>query len=221
MSRPRTAPQLGRPPGADADRTRAAILDAALEAFAERGFEGASIREITGAAGVGHNLVRHYFGSKDDLWRATVHHAFDDSVERLSEVLRAADGRSPEGMRAGVDTVMALIQEHPTAARLLVAEALRGGPRFDEMFDEVLAPLGGLVVRFFGGARVDEHAIDPRVLSLFVFVAVYGTPSFDGLVRRLGLATPEGRLDDLAADGVRELVLRGLTGVVEHRPARR
>jgi AcrR family transcriptional regulator len=60
----------GRRPG-NPD-TREAVLAAARAAFAERGFEGASIRGIAGAAGVDPALVHHYFGSKDKLFLAAV-----------------------------------------------------------------------------------------------------------------------------------------------------
>jgi AcrR family transcriptional regulator len=52
--------------------TREAILDAARAAFADRGFDGASIRSIASAAGVDPALVHHYFGPKEQLFLATV-----------------------------------------------------------------------------------------------------------------------------------------------------
>jgi AcrR family transcriptional regulator len=52
--------------------TREAILDAARAAFADRGFDGASIRAIASAAGVDPALVHHYFGAKEQLFLATV-----------------------------------------------------------------------------------------------------------------------------------------------------
>jgi AcrR family transcriptional regulator len=52
--------------------TREAILDAARTTFAERGFDGASIRTIASAAGVDPALVHHYFGPKEQLFLATV-----------------------------------------------------------------------------------------------------------------------------------------------------
>ena len=52
--------------------TREAILDAARSAFAERGFDGASIRSIASAAGVDPALVHHYYGPKEQLFLATV-----------------------------------------------------------------------------------------------------------------------------------------------------
>jgi AcrR family transcriptional regulator len=62
--------RTGRRPGNQ--DTREAILGAAREAFAERGFDGASIRAIATSAGVDPALVHHYFGTKDELFLATV-----------------------------------------------------------------------------------------------------------------------------------------------------
>jgi len=60
----------GRRPGSP--DTRAAILEAARSLFAEKGFTGASVRAIATAAGVDPALVHHYFGTKDDLFVASL-----------------------------------------------------------------------------------------------------------------------------------------------------
>jgi AcrR family transcriptional regulator len=62
--------RTGRRPGNQ--DTREAILEAARKAFAERGYDGASIRAIATSAGVDPALVHHYFGSKDQLFLAAV-----------------------------------------------------------------------------------------------------------------------------------------------------
>ncbi|MFG1917774.1 TetR family transcriptional regulator [Micromonospora sp. NPDC048898] len=67
--------RTGRRPGNPG--TREAILDAARTAFADRGFDAASIRAIAGAAEVDPALVHHYFGSKDQLFRAAMDFPFD------------------------------------------------------------------------------------------------------------------------------------------------
>ncbi len=46
---------------------RARIRDAAIELFADKGIEGATIRDIAQAAGVSSGLLRHHFGSKEGL----------------------------------------------------------------------------------------------------------------------------------------------------------
>src|ERR1700704_2028517 len=52
----------------DAAATKTALLRAAQELFAERGFEQATVREIAARAGVNQALLFRYFGSKDTLF---------------------------------------------------------------------------------------------------------------------------------------------------------
>ncbi|MDX2973111.1 TetR/AcrR family transcriptional regulator [Kribbella solani] len=49
------------------ERSRERILTAALETFAAKGYEAASISDITAAAGVSRGLVAYYFGTKEQL----------------------------------------------------------------------------------------------------------------------------------------------------------
>ncbi|MEV0426701.1 TetR family transcriptional regulator [Micromonospora sp. NPDC050495] len=88
------ARRTGRRPG-NPD-TREAILAAARTAFAERGFDAASIRTIATAAGVDPALVHHYFGTKEELFRATVAIPVDPA-ELVPRVL--AGGRDEVGER--------------------------------------------------------------------------------------------------------------------------
>jgi AcrR family transcriptional regulator len=62
--------RTGRRPGPSG--TREAILDAARRAFAQRGYQQATIREVAGTAGVDPALVHHYFGTKQNLFVATM-----------------------------------------------------------------------------------------------------------------------------------------------------
>lgn len=52
------------------EETTEAILDAAEELFAQRGYTAVTIREIAAGAGVSHALVHRYLGSKEDVYRA-------------------------------------------------------------------------------------------------------------------------------------------------------
>lgn len=60
----------GRRPGESG--TRAAILDGARRSFAERGFDRTTIRAVAAGAGVDPALVHHYFGTKRELFLASV-----------------------------------------------------------------------------------------------------------------------------------------------------
>lgn len=69
-SDPGAGGRTGRRPGA-AD-TREDILVAAREVFAERGFDGATVRAVAKEAGVDPALIYHYFGSKQQLFVAAM-----------------------------------------------------------------------------------------------------------------------------------------------------
>ena len=70
----------GRPATDDTEDKRAAILAASRVAFAERGYDGASVRAIAAAAGVDPALVHHYFGTKEHLFVEAMHLPIDPAV---------------------------------------------------------------------------------------------------------------------------------------------
>ncbi|MEQ1571146.1 MAG: TetR/AcrR family transcriptional regulator [Myxococcota bacterium] len=72
----------GRPP---VDDKRRKILDAALEAFARRGYHGVTMPELAAAAGLGAGTVYRTFTDKQDL----VNHVFRDAKARLAAALGA------------------------------------------------------------------------------------------------------------------------------------
>ena len=76
--------RTGRRPGVSG--TREAILDAARRAFAEHGYQHATIRGVADMAGVDPALVHHYFGTKQELFVAAVRLPVNP-VEQLMAVL--------------------------------------------------------------------------------------------------------------------------------------
>jgi len=76
-------PRTGRRAGESGSRE--AILAAARQLFAERGYDGASLRAIGAEAGVDAALVVHFFGTKAKLLTASVEWPFDPdaALERL------------------------------------------------------------------------------------------------------------------------------------------
>lgn len=67
--------RTGRRPGKT--DTRQAIVHAAGEAFAARGYDGVTIRQVAAAAKVDPALIHHYFGTKDGLFHSALHAALD------------------------------------------------------------------------------------------------------------------------------------------------
>ncbi|MFI6906506.1 TetR/AcrR family transcriptional regulator [Nonomuraea sp. NPDC050394] len=82
---------LGFVTGKD-EPVRRRLLSEATRLFAERGFEGTSVQEIVGAAGVTKGAMYHYFDSKDDLLHEIYARVLRMQMERLTQI---ADERRP------------------------------------------------------------------------------------------------------------------------------
>jgi AcrR family transcriptional regulator len=81
----------GRPRAEDSPASSDEIFLAALRAFATRGYDGTSVRELNQQLGVSHNLLNRRFGSKEQLWRATVAASSLDS-SRCKPAARSSPG---------------------------------------------------------------------------------------------------------------------------------
>ncbi len=65
----------------DSEATRTRILDAAIEEFSAHGLAGARIDRITEAAAANKRAVYEYFGSKEQLFDAALHHVLTKMIE--------------------------------------------------------------------------------------------------------------------------------------------
>ena len=131
----------GRPRAEESPATRDEILLAALRSFADRGYEGTSVRELNHALGVSHNLINRRFGSKEQLWRATVDRWFGELVDALAPAASLAVDRDPlERLREFVVTFVEVNARRPEMARLMNIEASVGGPRLDYLFERFITP---------------------------------------------------------------------------------
>ena len=131
----------GRRPGAP--DTRAAILGAARELFAQHGYGGTSVRAVGAAAGVDAALVHHYFGTKDDLFVAALELPVDPR-ERLAEVI----AQGPDGAGERMVRVFLSVWDDPDLRLPLIGLARSvldpSGQRLlrDGFLPAVLHPVG-------------------------------------------------------------------------------
>ncbi len=108
-------------------RNRAAILEAALEVFAARGFRGATLDRIAQAAGLSKPNLLYYFRSKEALHLAIL----EDLLELWLAPLREmdADGEPREQILGYVRRKLEMSRDHPRESRLFANEILQGAPR--------------------------------------------------------------------------------------------
>src|SRR5262245_17559191 len=103
-------------PGARAERTRAAILAAAEEQFARRGFVATRLEDVAAAVDLKRAALFYHFRDKQSLYDAVLADAFGSLATRLQAAFVAQEPiavRVERAVEAWVDTVMA----RPTLAR--------------------------------------------------------------------------------------------------------
>jgi AcrR family transcriptional regulator len=136
------ARRTGRRPGKQ--DTREAILAAARQAFAERGYDGASIRSIATSAGVDPALVHHYFGTKEELFLATVR-APVNPAELIAKVWTSGPDRIAERL---LETFLS-VWEHPVS-----------GPAFEALVRGALGNrLSSRLLREFFAVQIVRRAM--------------------------------------------------------------
>jgi AcrR family transcriptional regulator len=150
-----------------ADERRQAILDAALDVFARRGYHAASIDEIAHAAGISKALIYEHFPSKRHLHESLLQVNVDDIFSRLVE--SAATGEPGEvRLRAGVDAFLAWVEEHGDAFRMLFRDAVE--PEVVEFVARVQAQattaIADLIAREPLGPQPDDPMRDQAIEML-------------------------------------------------------
>src|SRR5437868_11669949 len=160
--------------------TRAAILDAAIAEFAERGFEAASIRAIADRLGLQHPLITYHYRSKDILWRAAAEHAF-------AQIRAGWDTSAPENsdlsplarLRAEYATLFRYTVAFPEFHRFMRQEAITNSPRLKWVAETVLAPLLGRLIPQIVAAQ-KQGLLPPVDPILFHYMMVSLTATLSG-----------------------------------------
>jgi len=131
-------------------RTKQKLLDAALEAFAESGFQGTSTRNIAARAGVHHPLITYHFKNKDELWRAAADKVFSDFNMALAAAAAAQAGECPKArMSALIRAYVHYAAGRPAMHKMMVQEASRPSQRLNWLIATHIRPLFDAAVEEF------------------------------------------------------------------------
>ena len=153
-------------PTEDGASTPDALVRAGRELFARRGYDGASVRAITSAAGANLGAVTYHFGSK----RAFYEEVLRTVVEPLRErVLRSGSGDAPPLHRAAavIRCIFRHLRENPDMPQLILQEMAAGKPPpppVARTLGPILGTLAGIVED--GQASHEIRQGDPHLLAL-------------------------------------------------------
>jgi AcrR family transcriptional regulator len=158
------------------------ILLAAIEVFADEGYEGASTRSLASRAGVNAPAIQYYFGSKEGLYRAVIAHIANLVEERLAPLAQritaalTGEPTPPELTALLLDLLdgfldLVVCRGIPEAAALLLARAeIENAAALDALQQAVLrlafGPAFAVVARLLGLAESDEEV---KIRTFMIF----------------------------------------------------
>ncbi len=171
----------------DAERSREAILAAAEEQFAERGFDSVSLGQVAAAVGLSRGTPSYFFGSKERLYQAVLEQAFGDREEATREACRplvtwASDGGETslrEPMTKAVEGYIEFLLRHPSFLKLIQREELAGGSRLRSVPRESKA-----IEQAFEAVRLVAAARQLKPFSVADAVLVFVSLTFSPLTQR-------------------------------------
>jgi len=120
--------------------TRERILAGALEVFAERGFDGATTRDIAARAGTNLGLIQYHFGGKERLWREAIDRVFG-ALEAALRAVVPEELERPEQLAEIIRVCVRFVAANPHLVRLMNDECKREGGRMRWLVDRHGRPL--------------------------------------------------------------------------------
>lgn len=115
-------------------RTQSKLLKAAAEVFAEKGFDGSTIRQIGKRAGLNHQKIVYHFGTKEDLFLVVLKEGFE-LLQKTGTLLKVQeDNEDPiEKFKAVLKKVAKVHNENPFFIRILYHESFKRNERLNKL----------------------------------------------------------------------------------------
>ena len=156
----------------DPESTRTAVVNAAEQLFAEKGFAATSMRDISATSGVSHPLIHHHFGSKENLYAAVKRRLVEGYARRFPVAARAVN--RPLSVKAEMRRLMTYLRENEVMFRLCGWMRLEGDvqswPGEPDLLDHAKRAGSRCGPATRGLIRED---LDPSTLSLMIFGLIF------------------------------------------------
>lgn len=124
--------KLGKQSREVSEKTKEAVLKAALKVFASEGFYNAKLREIADLAGTTHSLITHYFGSKYELYKAILDYGINIHEERLRRVIKLNKSDDPiELFKKLIASYVVSVAKNPEVSKIIMHNNSTNGLLYD------------------------------------------------------------------------------------------
>ncbi len=140
QTQPALAPHAVARPRRKGELTRERILDAAEALFAERGYDGTTLRDVASSVGLRNPSLYNHFDSKESLYAAVLERDIGPVLRLLVQFVEQGRDASAAGEQV-IAGAMRVLAERPALARLVQHETLSGGQRLTPMLRNFIVPI--------------------------------------------------------------------------------
>jgi TetR/AcrR family transcriptional regulator, fatty acid metabolism regulator protein len=152
---------------------RRQIMEAAVRAFARKGYHACRVGEIAEEAGVAYGLVYHYFGSKEQVLQEIFRDTWTQMLARIREVADSDEPASDQ-IRKVTALVLRTWRRDPDLVRVLVHEVTRSPEQLKRQIDEIGHAYEALEQIVVNGQESGEFRddVDPKLASIVFYGAL-------------------------------------------------
>ncbi len=198
--------------------THEQILYAAEKVFAEKGFDGARVKDIAARVGVTHAVVHYHFRTKRDLYRAVVDRMVGELVDLATSIPREPIDPGPKLERFFYGFFDFAVR-HPSFARLANLETGQGDQHYLlDLVREHLAPWYAKARRFIvaGIAAGVFRPVDPEQLLTAIYGMIVSYVSDNPFIE--AIVGEEGLLEDAMLERRRDELMQMILRIVLVNP---
>jgi len=192
------------------DRQRQ-LLDAALTVFSQKGFKGATTKEIAAAAGVAEAVIFQHFPSKEALYNAVLELNLgawetDQDAEAIGRCMERGDDEAL--IRTSILRVLNCYRANAAFQRLILFAALEGHEQGLRRLQRQFAPVYKQYKEYVEKRQREGELVDGDPFA--IMVSINGVAHQYGLITSIMNAPACGLLDEAVAEQFTRILLDGV-----------
>lgn len=159
------------------DTTKELILEAARKNFCERGFEGASVRDICVQAGANVSAIKYHFGGKEGLYRECFKVYGETRLDSASKILTDVSSLDELKlrMRLFAEDFIKEGLENITTTKMICREIETENPLIEDIFTGTFLKVYTTMVSMFQNAQkknLIRKDLEPMILTSLFFHSI-------------------------------------------------
>lgn len=150
--------------------SRQKLLDVAIRLFAEKGFDGTSVKDLADAADVNVSLISYYFGNKEGLYKTCIKETAQGRLAVAERILQEPNSKEEfrVRLRMAIEEMMTFYSENPNMCTIVHREATMESTLAQDVFENHFIKIFMHFVSFMENAQkkqILKPNLEPRLIT--------------------------------------------------------